>query len=332
MFSLITLFLVLLLVFVSSEVLLCLFDSQKYIFPRWEFSSEYGSLLPRNQIMTQGKPGHYKFSYQINQYRYRGEQIPVSNTYENSNIVVLGDSYTFGHGVDDGEEYPAVLSKAIGSEYNVINLGVGGWGLTQQIRRYYELGQLYAPEVVILMFCSNDPGDNMRNRVTIIDSGRFKFQTCQNENNWIKKYLANSRIQKSQLYNFIRNRLYRILSKSKAGMTHNKGNAELNHSSAITREEAFYNDLLELFAQDLKNSNIEFLMISVPDQLESFKHISSKVAELDAGGLLNYIEVTPWFEDCPDKLSRRSPEGHPGAGWHDVIGRGLSEAILSFDQ
>ena len=317
----------LLIIFISGETLLRVFASQEYIYPRWEFSSEYGSLLPRNQIMTQERPGQYKFSYQINQYRYRGEPVPVSNGYGKKNIVVLGDSYTFGHGVDDGNEYPAVLSKALGSEYDVINLGVGGWGLTQQIRRYYEFGQLYAPEIVILMFCSNDPRDNMGNNVTVADNRRFKFQPSRNDSNWIKKYLANSIVQKSQLYNFIRNGLYHLFSRSNTGLALNQDNSKSKHSDSITKQETYYNELLELFALDLKENNIEFLVISVPGQLEAFGQINSMVIELDARKLINYIDITRWFENSPDKLSLRSPEGHPGPGWHDVIGNGLAETI-----
>ena len=74
---------------------------------------------------------NYKKSYFLNH---------INNTIENfkPNIVLLGDSYTFGFGVNDGNEFAAVMSRELSSDYNIINTGVGGWGLTQQIRRYYE--------------------------------------------------------------------------------------------------------------------------------------------------------------------------------------------------
>jgi lysophospholipase L1-like esterase len=50
-------------------------------------------------------------------------------------VVLLGDSYTFGWGVDTEETYPAFLDERLaaesGSAVRVLNLGVGGYGLTQ---------------------------------------------------------------------------------------------------------------------------------------------------------------------------------------------------------
>jgi len=329
-FSIITFILVLTIIFITGEILLRNFDPQKYMYPRWEFSSEYGSMLYKNQNMTESRPGHFKFTSTINSYQYRGKLIPISNTYEKENIVILGDSYTFGAGVNGGEEYPAVMSKKLEKSFNIINLGVGGWGLTQQIRRYYEFGQLYSPKIVILMYCSNDPKDNLKNKVTIVDNGRFKFQDSNNNTiNWIKKYLSHSIIQKSQLYNFFRARLYNFFEKRIVNEEIKKSTINSNIKDETPYKEKFYNNLLELFSNDLKEKGIDFIMISVPNQLTRFEHIKNKVIELNSQGIINYIETTSWFENLPNNLSLRSPEGHPGKDWHYIIGKNLSEIILN---
>lgn len=46
-------------------------------------------------------------------------------------VVFLGDSFTFGWGVDDDETYPYVLATAHWADLRVVNAGVDGWGLTQ---------------------------------------------------------------------------------------------------------------------------------------------------------------------------------------------------------
>src|SRR5262249_17457961 len=71
---------------------------------------------------------------------------PISNVYDRPNIVVIGDANTFGLGVADGEEFSALLNNALGTEASVVNLGVPGWGLTSEIRAYYEFGRLFDPE------------------------------------------------------------------------------------------------------------------------------------------------------------------------------------------
>lgn len=327
-FSAMTFILVLIIIVIAGEILLTFFNTQPYMYPKWEFSSEYGSIPYKNKNIIQARSGHYKFTYKINSYRYRGELIPISNSYEKENIVILGDSYTFGHGVNDGEEYAAVMSKILDKRFSVINLGVGGWGLTQQIRRYYELGQLYSPKIVILMFCANDPKDNFKNKVTIIENGRFKFQNSNNIFNWKNKYLADSIIQKSQLYNFIRGRFHGYSDSIIVNKEIKNSKTNSRTQGEIPEKEIFYNELLGKFALDLKDKGIDFIMISVPNQLNRFDHIERKVNELNSQGFVNYIEIAPWFQNLTKDLNLISPEGHPGKDWHYIIGNKLSEIIL----
>ena len=328
-FSIITLILVIIIIIFLGETILRIFDSQSYMYPRFKFSLEYGTMLYKNQKIIQSCPGHWKFTYNINDYGYRGKLIPISNSYDKKNIVILGDSYTFGYGVNDGEEYASVMSKRLEKEFNIINLGVGGWGLTQQIRRYYEFGQLYSPKIVVLMYSSNDPKDNLKNKVTIIDNGRFRFQNSNNTINWIKKYLSHFIIQKSQLYNFIKGRLYKFFEKRIVNEEIKKSKINSKIKDETPYKEKFYNDLLEVFANDLKEKEIDFIMISVPDQINRFENIKNKVTELDSQGIINYIEITPWFKNFSNNLNLYSPEGHPGKDWHYIISKNLSEIILN---
>ena len=154
--------------------------------------------------MINACPGRWEFTYTTNEYQYRGLPVPISNIYEKENIIVLGDSYSFGQGVNDGDEYPAIIDAQLKEDFNVINLSVGGWGLTQQIRRYYEFGQLYSPKIVLLQFCANDPHDNFKNMVTIIENGRFKFQNSNNTINFVKKFLSKKDFLKKKCKLFMR--------------------------------------------------------------------------------------------------------------------------------
>src|SRR5580765_3695632 len=161
LFALMSLVLSVLGVLLAAEVLLRCFYPQESMFPRWQFSPRYCTQLYENTTMLHERPGRWRFRYTTNEYQYRGQAVPISNVYERRNIVVLGDSYTFGHGVNDGEEYPAILAGKLKEGFDVVNLGVGGWGLTQEIRRFYEFGVLYRPRAVVLQFSANDPRDDL---------------------------------------------------------------------------------------------------------------------------------------------------------------------------
>jgi lysophospholipase L1-like esterase len=70
-------------------------------------------------------------------------------------IVVLGDSFTWGFGVDDDETYAHYLGTLI-SGVEVVNLGVTGYGLRQIIGYYRRVGFDLRPDVVVLGLCLND--------------------------------------------------------------------------------------------------------------------------------------------------------------------------------
>lgn len=52
-------------------------------------------------------------------------------------ILLLGASFTFGHGVEDNEAYPSILQEKW-PEHKVINAGVMGWGTGQTLLKLEE--------------------------------------------------------------------------------------------------------------------------------------------------------------------------------------------------
>lgn len=120
---------------VVGELIVRLFSPAPYMYPRYKYSQKYRFTLFENTRMEHGFPGKFKFYYTINEHGYRGRPVAFDNDGSRRNVVVLGDSYTFGMGVNDGEEYPAVLGDILGERYGVVNLGNPGWGLTQDRHR-----------------------------------------------------------------------------------------------------------------------------------------------------------------------------------------------------
>jgi len=310
---------------VFCEIILYYFFPQRSTYPRFKFSSEYGNCLYENTTIISKQGNRWEFHYVINSLGFRGKLIEIKKKYDKKNIVVLGDSYTFGAGADEGKLYTQVMDSLL-TDYDVINLAVGGWGLTQQIRKFYEMGILYQPDIFILQFCSNDLDDIVANKVTVIEDGKFKFTNSDLSINDVKKYLSYSIIQKSQIYNLFRNTAFRYFAKK----TIQKGIDELAKSSANTIDirEEFYNELLEKFANDIHQKGIKFIFISVNDQLKTAENVAQKVKELNNKKIITYLETAGWF-DIKD-TSYHSPEGHPwGNKAHQVIGKKISDYILN---
>ncbi len=320
LFALATAGIVILAIAVMGEVMIRVINPRPVMYPRFKISRQYGLTVYENEQITHELPGKWKFIYSVNAYGYRGRAVPISNAYEKQNIVVLGDSYTFGEGVPDGTEYPQILAQRLSNRFNVINLGSPGWGLTQEIRRFYEFGQLYNPTIVILQFCINDPTDNLEFMVTTTQDDHFVFRDVENiESTGIKKYLSHSFLQKLQIYNLISEFTFRSPRKiiqEQAG--------QLRDTSQIPVEQGIYCMLLEAFVRDLTKRRVKFLMISQNRNLEAFPFIYSKVASLCAAGKMEHFEVDDWVKDVKSLLS---PEGHWGEGVHLVIGNRIADVI-----
>jgi hypothetical protein len=76
-------------------------------------------------------------------------------------LVVLGDSYAFGWGVEGDETFAARLEQLTG--HSVWNLAVSGTGTDQQLLVLRHRGRLhgsaapaFAPQTVLVLFCGND--------------------------------------------------------------------------------------------------------------------------------------------------------------------------------
>jgi lysophospholipase L1-like esterase len=81
-------------------------------------------------------------------------------------IVLLGDSFTFGHGVEYNESYCKVLEKMLNNKtsksntkYEIINLGYSGAGMLEKVESFRQKGVHYHPDLVILQYLSDDITD-----------------------------------------------------------------------------------------------------------------------------------------------------------------------------
>lgn len=70
-------------------------------------------------------------------------------------VLVLGDSFTAGHGVDEyRHRFSNVLGENLGDGWAVANVARVGWQTGQQIRALREFP--YDPDIVVLSYTMND--------------------------------------------------------------------------------------------------------------------------------------------------------------------------------
>ncbi|MEZ4654087.1 MAG: GDSL-type esterase/lipase family protein [Candidatus Eisenbacteria bacterium] len=97
----------------------------------------------------------------INEDGFQGTSHPGGTNSRRVRILVLGDSYVFGHGVEDDETFCAVLAHLLPST-EVLNFGVSGYSTDQELLLLQDRGLAYHPDVVLLCLYRNDILDNGR--------------------------------------------------------------------------------------------------------------------------------------------------------------------------
>jgi lysophospholipase L1-like esterase len=95
----------------------------------------------------------------INEDGFRGPRVPIGRRSGWNRIVVLGDSYVFGHGVNDDETFCVRLAELF-PQTEVVNLGVTGYSTDQELLLLEDRALAYEPDVVVLCFYANDLLDN----------------------------------------------------------------------------------------------------------------------------------------------------------------------------
>ena len=110
-------------------------------------------------------PGTEHYSYErpvrVNALGLRGAELPEEKGNE-TRILCLGDSTTYGQGLAESLTIPALLEFELASRIaaprrlRVVNGGLRGYGTEQEVALLEELGPRIRPDVVVLLWYPND--------------------------------------------------------------------------------------------------------------------------------------------------------------------------------
>src|SRR5262249_47314840 len=96
------------------------------------------------------RPGYSILGFTIGDDGLRRSGFAVSD----APILAVGDSFTFGEEVVDGDPWPAALEHLTGKQ--VLNGGVSGYGFDQTVLRAEQLAWKYKPAAIVVSFIADD--------------------------------------------------------------------------------------------------------------------------------------------------------------------------------
>lgn len=141
------------------------------MYPGHSFDWEYDGIPSTYRANAQGFRGDWKFEPQDTRTR----------------IVLVGDSFTFGTGVQYDETFGAHIDAAL-SEAVVYNLGMPGFGVDQMWMSVRHQALALDPDLIIVSFIDNDfdrgltgfrPGEGLNKPTFVLHEGRLVPQTKQ---------------------------------------------------------------------------------------------------------------------------------------------------------
>lgn len=92
---------------------------------------------------------------------FRRPGVPFDGPQDAPRIAFLGDSFTWGWGVGQGQVFTDRLQAELGDAQEVRNYGISGYGSAQQLVLLEELLLPQEPRTVVLMFFANDVADTI---------------------------------------------------------------------------------------------------------------------------------------------------------------------------
>jgi len=296
--------------------------------PLYSFDETLGYTLNPNSVFTH-KTNLFDATYHVNNLGYRGKAYNKSKTPGVYRIVLIGDSNSFGYGVNDDETFASIIDRRL-SGVEVINLSVIGYGTDQEFLRLKKEGLSYQPDLVIWQVCKNDFSEITASYIYgrckpffILQDGRlilkntYEKNKCNIKQGFIRCLLIPVRnwlARNSQAFHSIRNRYYGIKLRLKGQQRYRMS----------TGEGAFelFNAIIAEAYRELSGKGIKMIIVHWD------KTLGEKINCIERSMGIQVIDLSSVITKNFEKISIREPGfWHPNKEGHLLIAEKLIEVI-----
>ena len=322
------------------------------------------SLIPgsRGRSMT----GEWDVEYRINGLGLRDKEFSIKKQEGTYRILVLGDSFTEGYGVQASERFTSVLQEALKGEdgdYEVINAGVASYSPLLEYLYLKEKGLALDPDMVILFYDFGDLRDDLEyENITVFDDAGLPLECAPLKrvrafsDNPVERFL----VRHSRFYLYVENRVNKQLYKLRkpdAGRSPSGDDAanfdrfvafKENNTDLIDRLWTRSRGYLDLIDGLLKDSGVTFVLAIYPiaveidgmewsEGREEYGFVVGRVyPEPEIAGMvekyaeekgIKFINLYPYMAASGQKPLYFSFDGHFTPKGHEVMGKGLYEEL-----
>lgn len=244
----------------------------------------------------------YELTYTTNAHGLRDRDFDAHAAPGVTRILALGDSWTFGLGVDLPETWPKQLERALherGVEAEVINAGVSGYSTMTYAKGLKKFLAIYHPHAVIVMTCANDPGGDLS-----VAEQNFTFAVKPTPAPW-REFLK----KHSHLAMNLRVAYVTLMTPKNSYSLMNTLTLRAADDPMLRRGYALYEAALREMQDVARDSGLPYFLTAVP-MGDGFL---ARTAEIARAGGIPYISLEALKDDA-------SIDGHNSAGHYNPEG------------
>jgi hypothetical protein len=272
-----------------------------------------------------------------NQYGMRGpDDIQLNKTSGKKRVLVLGDSYVWGFGVDQWKLFSA--PEVHGNNEEILNFGVSGYGTDQEYLLYLRKGKDFAVDEVVVAFTPyNDVANNLASEQYSYSKPYFTLENGQLvlHDDHVRRKKLNSIFNALNRHSRVLNMLSELIRKVEDAV--NRAKPTEFASETVTDRDREGVDLTVAILKKLQEAvaerNAEFYVIFIPYKpyIEKRLPYNHPLVPLIAAGLtragINYREPYPEFLKAAVAGGHpfNDPDNHFGAEGHLLFAKFLTD-------
>lgn len=342
-------FLIIIFILISPSIISKLTKSYSYCNSYGDRDNQLGWVLKQSHKSCLSLKNHLKqkiyFDTRIilNQYGFRDNSLVNK---KKPNIIFIGDSWTFGYGIDNQKTFASLVSSK--TNMNVLNMGVPNYSSLQSIFLYKRFEDEFNPKYIVFLNPST-----LTRALCSKDKYHYTLEPCYtSKNNEVKIHFPNKehldvaldkKIYPSGFYTsgynffdfYLRYKPLEILRKflKKYGMHNEEYNAEV-------KPEYFTNSEIELIAKkelsilaDLSNKNTKVINI----MMHSNHYDKNQITDMELSKNFTNFDYEWYEENVKDKLlyvkngGKIELDGHYNEEANEIIASEIVRLINSFE-
>lgn len=250
------------------------------------------SLEPNSSLMSVDTQRDFRYRINVNSYGLRDREHDLEPAPGVHRVLILGDSFVFGVGLNNGERFSDLLDRSLPDDVEVINAGVPGWGNDQEMLFYESELRRLKPDLVVLTFLGQNDVINNALPGPLIEVGTKPRFVCEGDSLRLEppvtpaalSFSARTKrvLRKSRLLLFVKRRLdmreYQHHAVEDPRFTPHgfEANRHLSHWSvydarggeAIEGAWCVTERILERLANDCAEDSAELLVFAFPAKVE----------------------------------------------------------------